>query len=73
MPGEIHVYPCIVTILFCSIMVSGIKILGKAEQTTRNHIIMSVSLALGLLVIISILLFATCVWEYWFVIYALTR
>ena len=32
-----------------------------------------VSLALGLLVVISILVFATCVWEYWFDIYALTR
>jgi hypothetical protein len=38
----------IVTILFCSIMVSGIKILGKAPRTPRNHLIMSISLALGL-------------------------
>jgi len=34
----------IVTILFSSIMVSGIKILGSCARTTRNHLIMSISL-----------------------------
>eukprot|EP00747_Dinoflagellata_sp_TGD_P147588 gnl/TRDRNA2_/TRDRNA2_176834_c0_seq2.p1 gnl/TRDRNA2_/TRDRNA2_176834_c0~~gnl/TRDRNA2_/TRDRNA2_176834_c0_seq2.p1 ORF type:complete len:790 (-),score=152.76 gnl/TRDRNA2_/TRDRNA2_176834_c0_seq2:259-2379(-) len=38
----------IVTILFCSIMVSGIKILGRAPRTTRNHLIMAISLGVGL-------------------------
>merc|ERR1719421_794032 len=38
----------IVTILFCSIMVSGIKILGSVPRTTRNHLIMTISLGLGL-------------------------
>ena len=38
----------IVTILFCSIMVSGIKILGRATPTSRNHIIMSISIGIGL-------------------------
>jgi len=38
----------IVTILFCSIMVSGIKILGDCPRTTRNHIIMSISIGCGL-------------------------
>jgi len=37
----------IVTILFASIMVSGIKILGACPRTTRNHIIMSVSLGVA--------------------------
>merc|ERR1719174_684595 len=31
----------IVTILFCSIMVSGIKIIGAQPHTVRNHIILS--------------------------------
>jgi len=38
----------IVTILFCSIMVSGIKILGRCPKTVRNHLIMSISLGIGL-------------------------
>jgi len=38
----------IVTILFCSIMVSGIKILGDCPRTTRNHLIMSISIGCGL-------------------------
>lgn len=38
----------IVTILFASIMVSGIKIIGRVEQTPRNHIILSMSLGIAL-------------------------
>merc|ERR1712196_441085 len=37
----------IVTILFCSIMVSGVKILSTCPRTTRNHLIMSISLGVG--------------------------
>ena len=38
----------IVTILFCSIMVSGIKIIGAQPHTVRNHIILSVTLGVSL-------------------------